>query len=240
MLSRLSILLFLLPLCHFLNAQYDIGASGGIYEHRFFGCEIDAPAPQWSASMFYRERSADHADLAFELQLVNRHFFGEIAPGVQATEVMLQYLNLAAFIEVRLTESGDHVVRFGPVFGIKLAESFTGEIRTVTRDPQRPLIIEDLQNTRTDHFQNDQRILGGLGFRVPFGTRMAMVIDPYYTIGLGQLVNGNRTGRTDEAGIRVGFSRRFHQTGFTNWVSRSARRQREPVPPAPVIYKFKE
>lgn len=181
--------------------------------------------------MFYRERTAERVDFAGELSLASRTLSGELWPDVHASKVQVQFLNIAALAELRLINSGNIVLRFGPQAGLKLSESFTGSMRSVEQVPPYREIIEDHQVSRTYFFQNDHRLIMGLGFRIPFGPYMALALDPYYTLGLSKLFIGEYPGRANEIGLRVGFSRRFHTTGFTNWLTRKTRRvPKEPNP----------
>lgn len=184
--------------------------------------------------MFYRERSSDHTDLSLEMQLVHRRLFGSWTThregstfNVNATDLWLQHLYFTLLLDVRMVESGNVVVRFGPQFGAKLTESLTGRVTDISQISPFADDVEDLQNATTDHFQHDSRFHLGLGFRVPLGTTLGIVIDPYFSAGVSRMLKEDHSGRTNEVGLRIGLARRFYNRNMTQRIAGAFRGPRD-------------
>ncbi len=205
---------------HVATAQYDLGVSFGIYELYFRNIALIPEGRQWSAAMFYRERVASHTDLGVELLLVDRRLGGTWSTGEpriyhDVQELWMQHLYVAPTVDVRMGRKGNNVVRFGPQFGLKLFESYTGEINTGPPGSLNRSMVDDLVSARTDHFRNEFRFLIGFGFRIPFGPRMAMVLDPYYSGGISSLLRDEPRVRVNEYGLRLGLAARRYDRSLT-------------------------
>ncbi|MDQ3101271.1 MAG: hypothetical protein M3R08_07780 [Bacteroidota bacterium] len=215
-------------------AQYDIGGCGGIYEPHIRHMDLEPRDIPWTAAVFYRERSSDHTDLALELQLTHRRLFGSWTTAktgsnlyVNATDLWLQHLYFRTMLDVRMSASGNVVIRFGPQFGIKLTESFTGRVTEVSDQPGELGNVEDLQRTTTDYFKYDGRFFMGMGFRIPLGTTMGIVIDPYFSAGVTQMLKEDHNGKTNEVGVRIGLARRYYNRNITQRIAGAFRGAKE-------------
>ena len=122
-------------------AQFDLGASIGVFQYDLRSKESDGHAyarfselsnPGLTASIFYRERSSAQLDLGVEIQYTRRSFtttysHGSLAGSVGASDnVELHLIHLTITPELRLNPTRTAVMRLGPQVGFLVAGSMTG------------------------------------------------------------------------------------------------------------------
>ncbi len=213
-------------------AQYEVGASVGVYRYSLDGRKSDGheyasfshvPATAFTASLSYRERCASHTDLGVELQFTRKSFDARYSDGGIAgsdgtdAHVDLDLLHLNVALEVRLNSKGTAVVRFGPQVGFRVGGRMTGYHWSIYPYPNPSYRSWFVGATPSD-FGGDLRFLFGLGFRSGTGP-WGVTFDPYCSTGVGILLKSPGAKGT-EFGVKIGCSLRREKTTLTQWVNR--------------------
>ncbi|MDQ3101272.1 MAG: hypothetical protein M3R08_07785, partial [Bacteroidota bacterium] len=203
--------------------QYDVGFTGGVFGQKFSSDNFRGMPIPWSIGLFYRERGARHTDLSVELNFVNARLNGYWRDGGLASNTTLsiqradlQYLQFSPYLDVRMGTKGNSVIRFGPQFSWKIAETFTGT-RTSWSIMQGGTST-NYSGVSTDFFRDGEfRLMIGFGFRMGKDDEpYALMLDPYLSYGMSALIKSSYDqANSTIIGIRLGFGKRIHRKTFT-------------------------
>lgn len=224
-----------------LQAQFDIGGSLGAYhftmearegeDHYGAGFDNEENDIAFSATAFYREKRSAHTDLGLELQYTVKEFdarygYSGMSYGEHTdVHVTLHLLHFGIVPEVRMTYSGNTVLRFGAQFGWLLSGRMTGTGNTY--DLLTGSTQSIYENTPTSDFKGDIRALFGMGFRIPVGTALGLTIDPYVSASIGSLLSAEPGSKSTEIGIKFGLAKHSTREALTSIIDRKT-----PDPPA--------
>ncbi|MCB0773033.1 MAG: hypothetical protein KDB93_06640 [Flavobacteriales bacterium] len=205
------------------HAQYDIGAAAGgvltfmsdgghISPHQFARVDY-VDAGTFSAAVFFRTRKARRVNPALDLVWSRRSFrasYGQRHGGGGTTKrasADLDQLYVGIVPELALDSGRRSVFRLGMRAGICTDARAQGTVSTWSNDGEHALA--DGQDLGAD-FRGDLRVVLGFGYRLPWGARWAVHVDPELTYGIGSLLKDD-WGRLHgwDVGLRVGIARAF-------------------------------
>jgi|GEM_PF-1323116 len=232
---RIGVVLTLVAFTITVRAQFDLGGSLGVY---FYGIEprdaqdqgyasFDKPndEPAFTASLFYREKRSAHTDLGLELQYTMKEFDARYGyGGANSSEgkdvhVTLHLLHFGITPEVRMTYSGNTVVRFGPQIGLLISGRMSGYGWTNDVYSQTQTSYDGVRAT---DFKGDLRAFFGMGFRLPTGKACGLTIDPYVSASINSLLKSEPGSKGTEYGIKFGVARRSAREALTAIIDRKA------------------
>lgn len=227
-----------LPLAVF--GQFVVGVSAGAFRQKLIGRADDAShdftdvdqvvSPVFTASAFYRERYCANVDLGLELTFVHRSFsayygsYGLAGTRFRSVHAELDQLYLCITPEVHLNASGNSVVRFGVMSGVRIGGSAEGESYS------SGVIGNDRHAINaTNDFGGDLRLVFGFGFRLPLGDRWSVSLDPYSNTAITSMLKSASGIRGTDVGLRIGLGRRFFGKPVTKWLAANT----PDLPPGP-------
>ena len=210
-----------------LQAQFDVGGSLGAYHFTMEAREGEDHYGAWfdnkendmafTTTAFYREKRSAHTDLGLELQYTMKKFDARYGYTFLSSSdrtdvhVTLHLLHFGIVPEVRMTYSGNTVLRFGAQFGWLLSGRMTGTGNTY--DLLSGSTQSEFENAPASDFKGDIRALFGMGFRLPVGNAMGVTIDPYVSASIGSLLSVEPGSKSTEIGIKFGLA--WHSTRET-------------------------
>lgn len=177
----------------------------------------------FTATAFYREKRSAHTDLGLELQYTRKEFDARYGySGMSSGEnkdvhVTLHLIHFGIVPEVRMTYSGNTVLRFGAQVGWLVSGRMTGTGQTYDLYGSTQSVYESASAT---DFKGDLRALFGMGFRLPVGSALGLTIDPYVSASIGSLLKVEPRSRGTDIGIKFGLAKHSTREALTSIIDR--------------------